>query len=467
MNRTMDIAKAFYMLEKTRFGSVKIHSLQGNILSTTRGRFLTFFLLYVSEGLAYGFTSVAMVAYMRTAGLGLDQIGIFVAALFLPWGFKWAWAPVIDVVRLRGFGGRRAWLLICTGMMILTLTTTAVMDFTTNFQLLLLMIVANNVFCATQDVAIDSLAVSTLKEDERGRGNGFMFGGQFTGIAIGGGGAIYVYGAFNFNAALLFVSGLLMLSFLFVFLFVRDPDAEEASKEQAEGSVAGEIVGQLKAFLAEVFSSFFKSGNGPRIAVLFGVLPPGAQALAYATQNTLKVDYGLTEVQLADLSVLITIMSALGCLLGGAIGDRYGVRRCLAAFMVLSAVPTVYLAMRIAEAGLAGIGLVEFYTVLSAHGFLFGMGFGLRAAIFMGLTNPAVAATQFTAFMALTNIAVSIGNFWNGVVAESYGYSLVLYLDAAIVLLPLCLIPFLRARATASSDADAATGADAVQTKPA
>ena len=447
----MHIAFACYMLARTRPGSDTIHTSQSNILATTRGRFFTFFVLYVSEGLAYGFTSVALVAFMRTSGVGLDQIGIFVAALFLPWGFKWAWAPVLDVVRLPKLGGRRAWLLFCTGMMIVTLTTTAVVDFTANFHLLLLMIVANNVFCATQDVAIDSLAVSTLKEDERGRGNGFMFGGQFVGIGIGGGGAIYVYGAFNFNAALLFVSALLLLSFFFVFLFVRDPDIAEADSSRTDAPMVREILDRIRAFLAEVYTSFFRSGAGPRVAVLFGVLPPGAMALAYATQNTLKVDYGLSEVQLADLSVLITVMSAIGCLVGGAVGDRFGVRRSLAVFMALSAVPTAYLAMRLADVGLHGLGLTEFYTVLATHGFLFGLGFGLRAAVFMGLTNPAVAATQFTAFMALTNIAVSISNFWNGVVAEQYGYSLVLYLDAAIVLLPIALIPFLGSRRDADT----------------
>ncbi len=444
MHQVMHESLPCYMLAKAWPGSDKIHSPHSNILATTRGRFFTFFVLYVSEGLAYGFTSVAMVAFMRTSGVGLDQIGIFVAALFLPWGFKWAWAPVLDVVRLPKLGGRRAWLLFCTGMMVLTLTVTAVVDFTANFELLLVMIVANNVFCATQDVAIDSLAVSTLRENERGRGNGFMFGGQFSGIAIGGGGAIYVYGALNFNAALLFVSGLLVLSFLFIFLFVRDPEVVTYDSVRSDAPLLREVAARIRAFLAEVFASFFKAGNGPRVAVAFGMLPPGAMALAYATQNTLKVDYGLTEVQLADLSVLTTIVSALGCLIGGAVGDRFGVRRSLAVFMALSAAPTAYLGMRIAEAGLTGIGLTEFYAVLTTHGFLFGMGFGLRAAIFMGLTNPAVAATQFTAFMALTNIAVSVGNFWNGIVAERYGYALVLYLDAAIVLLPLCLIPFLR-----------------------
>ena len=122
-----------------------------------------------------------------------------------------------------------------------------------------------------------------------------MFGGQFLGIAIGGGGAIYVYGALDFNAALLFVSGLLVLSFLFIVLFVRDPDVARADVGRSGRPMAREIVARIRAFLAEVFTSFFRSGNGPRVAVLFGVLPPGAQALAYATQNTLKVDYRLIE----------------------------------------------------------------------------------------------------------------------------------------------------------------------------
>jgi hypothetical protein len=37
----------------------------GNLLDTRNGRFLTFGLLYISEGIPYGFTSIAMVAFMR------------------------------------------------------------------------------------------------------------------------------------------------------------------------------------------------------------------------------------------------------------------------------------------------------------------------------------------------------------------------------------------------------------------
>jgi len=42
------------------------------------------------------------------------------------------------------------------------------------------------------------LAVSTLQADERGRGNGVMFAGQYLGIALGGGGAMFVNGTFGF-----------------------------------------------------------------------------------------------------------------------------------------------------------------------------------------------------------------------------------------------------------------------------
>jgi len=232
-----------------------------NLLETTRGRFLTFGLLYISEGIPYGFTTTAMVAFMRTEGLSLTQIGAFVAALFLPWSFKWIWTPLIDLVKVRRLGGRKAWIFFCTSMMIVTLLVTAMVDFVANYQLLLMMIVLNNFFCATQDVAIDSLAVSTLKEEERGRGNGFMFGGQYLGIALGGGGAVFVFGFWGFNVALVYVSSLLFLCLLFVVFFVRDPLAD-GPVERRETDVLRIFLQSLSEFAKELYVSFLKSGSG-------------------------------------------------------------------------------------------------------------------------------------------------------------------------------------------------------------
>jgi PAT family beta-lactamase induction signal transducer AmpG len=115
---------------------------------------------------------------------------------------------------------------------------------------------------------------------------------------------------------------------------------------------------------------------------------------------------------------------------------------------VLTALPTLYMAWAIAAIGLTEIPQPTFFAIIILHGFFFGIGFGLRAALLMGMTNKAVAATQFTAFMAMGNLAISIANYWQGVVAERFDYSLALYLDAALILLPVLLLPFVQSRET-------------------
>jgi PAT family beta-lactamase induction signal transducer AmpG len=423
-----------------------------NLLSTTRGRFVAFGTLYISEGIPYGFTTTAMVAFMRTEGVSLAQIGAFVAAPFVPWSFKWVWAPLIDLVKLPRFGGRKAWILFCLSMMIMTLVVTAIVDFHTNFQLLLAMIVLNNFFCATQDVAIDSLAVSTLRESERGRGNGFMFGGQYFGIALGGGGAVYVFGLWGFNAALMYVSGLMFLSWLFVLFFIRDPDVSHGPVRRSV-SILSKLGTELKAFLRELHTSFVHSGRGPKMGLLFAVLPAGAMSLAYAMLSTIQVDYGLGQMQIARISVYNTIAGAVGCIIGGWLGDRYGVRRILAIFVVLTALPTVLLANEIRLVGLTDVPLATLYGAIIGHGFIFGMMFGPRIATFMGMTNPVVGATQFTAFMGMSGLAISYGNYWQGQLAEAHGYVPMLYLDALFMLASLAVIPFLKDREPAAAPA--------------
>ena len=157
----------------------------GKLLESRNGRLSTFGILYISEGIPYGFTSIALVTFLRQNGLALDQIGLLVATLYIPWTFKFAWAPIIDLIKLNHFGGRKAWILGCQVMMIISLMMIIIFDFKSEFNLLLILMFVHNVFCATQDVAIDSLAVTTLKPDERASGNGFMFGGQYFGIALG------------------------------------------------------------------------------------------------------------------------------------------------------------------------------------------------------------------------------------------------------------------------------------------
>jgi PAT family beta-lactamase induction signal transducer AmpG len=409
--------------------------------------------MYLSEGIPYGFATTAMAMHMRMQGLSIEQIGAFVAAVLLPWGFKWAWAPLIDIVKFNRFGGRKAWLLICTVMMCITLITMAVVDFVANYQLIIWMVILNNIFGATQDVAIDSLAVSTLKDNERARANGFMFGGQYTGIAMGGGGAIFVSSVWGFDVSLMFVAAVLVAVLLFVIFFIKDPQVQKTEQAHQLGALT-RFLSTFHQFFRNLYTGFMESGSGPKVGILFALLPVGAMALAYAILSTIQVDYGLSERQISQLSFAQAIVAAAGCLTGGFLGHRFGVKRMTALFYFLTIIPAIYLAAQIQLVGLVNIPINHLRATILTHGFLFGMAYAVRIAIFMGMTKPAVAATQFTTYMALSNIAISIGNLWQGAVAERFGYSLALYLDAAFIVVALSVMPFLKNREKKVKTAD-------------
>jgi predicted MFS family arabinose efflux permease len=69
-----------------------------------------------------------------------------------------------------------------------------------------------------------------------------------------------------------------------------------------------------------------------------------------------------------------------------------------------------------------------------------GMMYGARAALFMDVSSPRVAATQFTAYMALLNLSISYSAKWQGWAVDRYGYPATLAADAVIGLICLAFL---------------------------
>ena len=111
-----------------------------------------------------------------------------------------------------------------------------------------------------------------------------------------------------------------------------------------------------------------------------------------------------------------------------------------------TAIPSLVLASYISALGLHGVPYEVLYACIVGHGLMFGVAFGVRAAVFMGMTNPAVGATMFTGFMAMSNLTISYTNYWQGIVGERFDYATVLYAECLLLLISLAVIPFLRNR---------------------
>lgn len=76
----------------------------------TARRIAFLLVLYLVEGLPFGFQTKTLPVYLRLRGASLPSISLL-ALLSLPWMLKLAWAPLVDVMYSPRVGRRRSWVL--------------------------------------------------------------------------------------------------------------------------------------------------------------------------------------------------------------------------------------------------------------------------------------------------------------------------------------------------------------------
>ncbi|MEN9401400.1 MAG: hypothetical protein RL091_103, partial [Verrucomicrobiota bacterium] len=443
-----------------------------NLLATKNGRLFAFFSLYLTEGIPLGFTATAIATQMRRQGLGPTEIGAFVGSLYLPWAFKWVMGPFVDVLSSDRFGRRRVWIVAMQVMMVLSLMAALPVNFTTEVKLFTFIILLHNCFGATQDVAIDALACNVLTEKERGLANGLMFGGAYLGQTIGGAGVLFLIPYTGLPATFVFVSAVVLAVTVFVALPLRE--AKGPPKPPIQGSAVTAAGREILRFGRDAFQAFIGS-RAAWVGVIFALLPPGAYALSLALQSNLAVELGLPDQKIAQLNVVTTVLSAFGCVAGGWLSDKFGRRRMLTLYISCTVIPGLCLAWYMSRHGWImpvdvklpnrpvppGVLVTCFWTACMTYAVFNGLMYGTRTALFMDITTPAVAATQFTAYMAMSNLVTAYSATWQGVAIERWGYPTTLVMDSCAGLICLACLPYMVAKkqpAQAGGLAKASTG---------
>lgn len=399
---------------------------------------------------------------MRRQGLGPAEIGAFVGSLYLPWAFKWIMGPFVDVLSSDRFGRRRVWIVAMQGLLVLSLMAALPVDFTTEVKLFTLIIFLHNCFGATQDVAIDALACTVLNEKERGLANGVMFGGAYLGQTIGGAGVLFLIPYTGLPATFFFVAAVIMSVTILVALPLQEPKGPPREPSAATGAMAA--ANEIGRFCRDAFRAFTGS-RAAWLGLVFAILPSGAYALNLALQSSLAVELGLTDNAIARLNLVTTILTAFCCVAGGWLSDRFGRRRMLGLFIAGTVLPGLYLAWSMQHHGWimpidttlpdrpvpAAALVTAFWAACLSFAVFHGLMYGTRTAMMMDITTPAVAATQFTAYMAIFNFVISYSATWQGLSSVRWGYPLTLLIDSVAGLICLALLPFLKPRSTGAS----------------
>jgi PAT family beta-lactamase induction signal transducer AmpG len=369
-------------------------------------RAVTLCSLYFAQGLPYGFASIAVAAAMANHGATPDAIAGLMATILLPWTFKWAWGPLIDRFNGSAMGRRRPWILFAQSLMVLgVLSIVFGPDPLEHQAWLLWSLLFVNIGCSLQDVSVDALAVDQLKEDERGRINGFMWGSNYVGLAAGGAvlGTIAARTDLRDAAFVLAVSiGAIML----LPLLVRERPGERRFpwSRGAAHPTSLALRGSAMLVITRLFRAF--SLRSTLVGALLALGLMTSVGLLGACSSVLLIqDLGWAQDDYSFWTGNIAFVGLAGSICGGLAADRFGPRR-IAALGGLG-VGVCLIVFACATGQWSNQTFVIVY--MGAESFCSGVMTVACFSMFMTLSWPLVAATQFTAYMAMFNISRLIG----------------------------------------------------------
>lgn len=398
----------------------------GGMLRSPARQRLLFASLYFAEGAPIGFVWWALPVWLRSAGVTPSALSGVMALVALPWTLKFAWAPLVDVVRGPRFN-LRGWILASQLAMALTLVPLLFVDLADSVQLVTVALLAHGLAAATQDAAIDSLAIHAVDPTRRGQLNGWMQTGLLVGRGAFGGGALLLASALGERATVALLMAAILLPALVVVFGLRDVARVAPPR-------AGPPRDYLRALGAMLRTR--RLWLGLLVACTAGA---GFESLA-SFAGPLLVDFGASEADVGAffLAPVVALM-ALGALLGGRLADRFGRRRVSAWAVGLSALTVVAVGVRAwTGAELPSDARGDLFVLLGLLYLVAGAATASLYGLLMDLVDPSLAAAQFCAFMAGINICYAWSTRALGGLVEAWGYgpAIVVMGSASLVALP-------------------------------
>lgn len=396
-------------------------------------RLFSFFLLYFGQGLPVGIGVIAIPAWLAANGAPDAHVALIAGTAYLPWSFKPIPAFLMDRYAYLPMGRRRLWLIAALLLMFAAFALAAVIapgveDIAVLWWITFLL----GAGAATQDVAVDGLAVDILPDREQGPASSFMFGGQTVGRAAAGAGAgtlLYFYGS---QVAFLAFLPVIALLTLYV-IFLRERPGEKRfpwSEGQAAPENLERHVGDWSRILGITIRSLLKRDSFVLVASAVcqrtaeGILIPLFPILATGVMLYNEASYSQTISSVDFVMALSAI--AIGSVMTLAIGPK---RSAMTIFLVQAAMCAFIMLGRdywtIGAVFVALLGLQSVCTTLTSV---------TTNPLRMQLSDPRVAATQFTIYNSISNFPVTFGSVtvfvWLGGSAE-----LGSLMTAAIILL--------------------------------
>lgn len=397
--------------------------------------------LYFVQGLPFGFQATALPVYLRERGVSLGAIG-WAGALAAPWALKVLWAPLVDRFWSPGLGRRRSWILPAQGALAAACLGAAFLPPEEGLSAFLVLVLLMNLFAATQDVAVDGLAVDLLRDREMGPGNAAQVVGYKVGMLTGGGLLLAVSADLGWPAVFLLMA-LLVSAVLLAVVLVR-PDRSAAGGD-------GERPPATPPRLREIARDLGRGLRLPGVAWLLLVLATykTGESMIDAMWKPLLVDAGLGSERIGLWVGTYGMAASLaGSAAGAFLARAVTVRRALVRAGVLRLLPVLAewalaTALPHAAPGAAARPPLEgpladlvLATTVAEHFFGGVLTTVLFAAMMTHVAHAGreIGATHFTLLASVEVFGKSVLSLPSGQLADAFGYAAVFATGAALSL---------------------------------
>jgi len=417
-------------------------------------RLATVFVFYIFEGVPMGLFYVAVPAWMASTGASVADLATVVSAFSLPWTLKLVNGFLMDRYTFLPMGRRRIWIVSSQSTMAIGLLVAALLS-PSGTDVVLLSVLAFIISSATtfQDVSIDSLVVDLLDEEEQAKAGGIMFGAQTLGVS--GATAAGGYMLEHYGPSVTFMSAALFLGIGILFaILLRERPGERRFPWSEGASHPRNLEIKIDAWWPLLKRSFAAMVAPASLIIIPFLLLRSVPAGIYDVFNpVMSNDYvhwsASQYTSMSSLSSLVT--GILGLVVGGWLTAKIGSGRMLTIMFSFLVVMLTIVGLlkdqwgdsRILIAVIWGLDFASIFVAIA------------MIPLAMQVCSPAVAATQFTIYMALGNFGRPIGA-WLVATTSAIDHRLVFYSMAGVMAVAAVSTLFLK-RAKPSHEVEVAT----------
>ncbi len=391
---------------------------------------------------------------LREAGIDRTTIG-YLSWVGLAYGFKWAWAPLVDRLPLpllaRALGRRRSWLLASQLAIIGGLIGMALMNPLDGLQSLVWFALIVAFASATQDIALDAYRIESAAIEKQAALAAMYQTGYRLATIWAGAGVLWIAAraagdvgaeatqasaqvASAWTTAYLVMAASMLVGVIAV-IFAPEPAVDEArdivaaeelelaqrlAAERGVSRPMARVLAWLQTAVVGPFADFIRRFRWHALLLLALIATYRISDVVLGVMAfPFYVDMGYSKDEVAAISkVYGVLMTLAGAFIGGVLALRFGVMRILFLGAVLSAASNLLFAW-LATRGHDLTGLI---FVISADNLSAGIASAAFIAYLSSLTNIAYSATQYALFSSVMLLLPKFIAGFSGAFVDTHGY---------------------------------------------